>query len=620
MLEKDIWVVATLATLFEAAFAEHLTFKGGTSLSKVWRAIRRFSEDVDITYDIRAFAPDLVSGAGDEALPPTRSQEKRQPRASRVRLAEWVRDEARPIVEEGLSDAGFAALCRVEEERLDVAYEPIFETSGFVAPEVMVEFGARSTGEPRAGTGSRLVRIAVQRGGLVRTGVRAQHAPERQGQAPDRADSRAWARRLGEGLPAIFPGQAEQAAAYRLLSNKAVKMEHMPASHFEQTVERCRAERLVPAVQDTTALNYDGLSATSGLDDIGGGKGASGILAHVGVAVNAAGRPLGMFEADAEFRRAEGKDSVRWLAGLDRAQELARACPDARAAAVCDREGDFQQLISRAGETGAALSSGGDADRWDFVLATDPAGTRKIEVPACGGPNRRKGRTAKLTLRCAPVDLLPPKDRAGEAPVRMTAVSALEENPPRRPLKGKKSAPLHWMLLTAEGEAGLETARTALRRHGLCWRIERFFHALTVGTRIEDRRLNDADDLRKCLAFDEVTAFRVRDLSLPARERPDDPAERHIAREDVTVLCALAARHGFKVPRAPPDMTVKGFVVLTGGLAGFHPSKHWPLPGTQKLWEGVRFLSQAVIAVRAMRDWEGGWPEGEEDTEISMLD
>ncbi len=150
LLEKDIWVVATLAVLFEAPFAGHLTFKGGTSLSKVWRAIRRFSEDVDITYDIRAFAPDLVSGAGDEALPPTRSQEKRWTRAIRTRLAEWVRDEARPIVEEGLSDAGFVARVRAEEEKLCVAYEPMFETSGFVAPEVMVEFGARSTGEPHA--------------------------------------------------------------------------------------------------------------------------------------------------------------------------------------------------------------------------------------------------------------------------------------------------------------------------------------------------------------------------------------------------------------------------------------------------------------------------------------
>ncbi len=150
LLEKDLWVVAALGILFEASFAEHLTFKGGTSLSKAWRAIRRFSEDVDITYDIRAFAPDLVSGAGDEALPPTRSQEKRWTRAIRARLVQWVRDEACPVVEEGLSDAGFLARCRVEGERLYVVYEPLLETSSFVAPEVIVEFGARSTGEPHA--------------------------------------------------------------------------------------------------------------------------------------------------------------------------------------------------------------------------------------------------------------------------------------------------------------------------------------------------------------------------------------------------------------------------------------------------------------------------------------
>lgn len=148
LLEKDIWVVAALGVLFEAPFAEHLTFKGGTSLSKVWRAIRRFSEDVDVTYDIRAFAPDLVADAGDEALPPTRSQEKRWTRAIRARLAEWVRDQALPTIEEGLARAGFVAEVRADADRLYLQYEPLFEETGFVRPEVKLEFGARSTGEP----------------------------------------------------------------------------------------------------------------------------------------------------------------------------------------------------------------------------------------------------------------------------------------------------------------------------------------------------------------------------------------------------------------------------------------------------------------------------------------
>ena len=150
LLEKDIWVVAALDVLFEAPFAEHLTFKGGTSLSKVWRAISRFSEDVDVTYDIRAFAPDLVADSGDEALPPTRSQEKRWTRAIRARLSGWVRVQALPIVEQGLAQAGLVAEVRAETDCLYIDYEPLFEETGFVRPEVKIEFGARSTGEPRA--------------------------------------------------------------------------------------------------------------------------------------------------------------------------------------------------------------------------------------------------------------------------------------------------------------------------------------------------------------------------------------------------------------------------------------------------------------------------------------
>ena len=150
LLEKDIWVVATLRALFDAPFGGDLAFKGGTSLSKAYRAIRRFSEDIDITYDIRAFAPDLVADAGDEALPPTRSQERRWTRAIRTRLDKWVRDEAAPSVETTLRCHGFEPQVRTEAERLCIVYAPLFADYAFVRPEVTVEFGARSTGEPRA--------------------------------------------------------------------------------------------------------------------------------------------------------------------------------------------------------------------------------------------------------------------------------------------------------------------------------------------------------------------------------------------------------------------------------------------------------------------------------------
>ncbi len=48
-IEKDFWVCWTLKKLFDLPeWGEHLTFKGGTSLSKGWGLIERFSEDIDI--------------------------------------------------------------------------------------------------------------------------------------------------------------------------------------------------------------------------------------------------------------------------------------------------------------------------------------------------------------------------------------------------------------------------------------------------------------------------------------------------------------------------------------------------------------------------------------------
>ena len=149
LLEKDIWVVRTLQTLTEAPFGEHLTFKGGTSLSKAYHAIRRFSEDLDMTFDIRAFAPDLVAGGDDEALPATRSQEGRWTREIRRRLPEWVKEHALPAVDAGLRRAGLAVQLRADGDRIFVNYTPLVAGSGFVKPEVLVEFGARSSGEPR---------------------------------------------------------------------------------------------------------------------------------------------------------------------------------------------------------------------------------------------------------------------------------------------------------------------------------------------------------------------------------------------------------------------------------------------------------------------------------------
>jgi hypothetical protein len=51
ILEKDFWVCWLLAIVFESSFGHALVFKGGTSLSKVFGVINRFSEDIDLSLD-----------------------------------------------------------------------------------------------------------------------------------------------------------------------------------------------------------------------------------------------------------------------------------------------------------------------------------------------------------------------------------------------------------------------------------------------------------------------------------------------------------------------------------------------------------------------------------------
>lgn len=147
LLQKDVWVVWSLATIFGAPFADHLVFKGGTSLSKGYNAIQRFSEDIDLTYDIRALIPDMV-GDSAEALPPNRSQERKWSSQVRTRLPEWVEKTVVPVIEEALQRDKLSAELCVANEKVFIKYEPLARGSGYVSPSVMLEFGARSTGEP----------------------------------------------------------------------------------------------------------------------------------------------------------------------------------------------------------------------------------------------------------------------------------------------------------------------------------------------------------------------------------------------------------------------------------------------------------------------------------------
>tara|TARA_B110000503_G_scaffold69633_1_gene108520 strand:- start:237 stop:1268 length:1032 start_codon:yes stop_codon:yes gene_type:complete len=151
LLEKDIWVVWALSAIYGSPLAEKLTFKGGTSLSKVYKIIDRFSEDVDLTYDIRELVPDLLQGG--HPIPVSASQEKKITSAVRTRLPEWIAGWVKPVLEGSLVSSNAQAEFRVDgkdREKLIIDYRAVKTGTGYAEASIQLEFGARATGEPNS--------------------------------------------------------------------------------------------------------------------------------------------------------------------------------------------------------------------------------------------------------------------------------------------------------------------------------------------------------------------------------------------------------------------------------------------------------------------------------------
>ncbi len=151
LLEKDIWVVWVLSVVYNSPFANKLTFKGGTSLSKVYKIINRFSEDIDLTYDIRELVPELLSDRNP--IPVSKTKAKKISDKVKKILPGWIESSVKPVIESALSDFCLQAELSIGgngKDQLIIAYSPLTtaDETGYVSQTIKLEFGARATGEP----------------------------------------------------------------------------------------------------------------------------------------------------------------------------------------------------------------------------------------------------------------------------------------------------------------------------------------------------------------------------------------------------------------------------------------------------------------------------------------
>jgi hypothetical protein len=150
VIEKDWWVTLTLKALFQSTYARHMVFKGGTSLSKCWKLIERFSEDVDIALDPEAFGMSYVEN-------PSKSHVEKLKRKG----CSFTSNELKAELEKQLTALGASAdiitimAADVPKKRPDtdpqvlfVKYRSLYEPSSYLADEVKLEVGVRSLKTP----------------------------------------------------------------------------------------------------------------------------------------------------------------------------------------------------------------------------------------------------------------------------------------------------------------------------------------------------------------------------------------------------------------------------------------------------------------------------------------
>jgi len=144
-IEKDIWVCWLLQKIFQ--LPEKMAFKGGTSLSKVYGLINRFSEDIDITIDYRNFLPEM------KPAEQSRSQLKKLSNRLKENLKDYLHMTVAPYLQKQILDdlpnKNFELNLSEDGEQLKFYYPTSLPVpSYYLRDHVLLEFGIRNDTDP----------------------------------------------------------------------------------------------------------------------------------------------------------------------------------------------------------------------------------------------------------------------------------------------------------------------------------------------------------------------------------------------------------------------------------------------------------------------------------------
>lgn len=198
-------------------------------------------------------------------------------------------------------------------------------------------------------------------------------------------------RKPAESIPTTSNGWGETKAAYRFFDNESVTAERILQPHQDATIERLRKEPIILLPQDTTELNYSGMSQTKGLGKLHS-ETQLGMHLHPTIAITPERMCLGIVDTQILIRTElhskrrydyllpiiafitldypsqmtlfwslllskklktprpeslpiEEKETIRWLNSYRVAQGLAERLPETLIVSIADREGDIYELF-----------------------------------------------------------------------------------------------------------------------------------------------------------------------------------------------------------------------------------------------------------------------------------
>lgn len=152
-VEKDFRVCWALRTMFRLEAGPHLAFKGGTSLSKCYGVIERFSEDIDVVIgrDFLGFGEDRspeAAGSGNERKRRVEAVFEASRRYVGEQLLPELREAVRAQLEAGRIQRVGLDPDAEDQQAILIEYATVLQGSTYLRPVVKLELGARSDVEP----------------------------------------------------------------------------------------------------------------------------------------------------------------------------------------------------------------------------------------------------------------------------------------------------------------------------------------------------------------------------------------------------------------------------------------------------------------------------------------